>query len=206
MPKSKLIRKCSLNKKEKEKTMTENRPYKRRHFFVKKGYQFVFILKFCLIVIAGAVISTGLLFLFSQGTLTSSFQNSNLVIEKTGFAILPSVLYTNVITLILILLATIIAVLYISHKIAGPLFRFEKEIKEIGQGNLTKSIRLRNKDQITDIAEGLNSMTASLHGKVTAIQDDLEQVIERASKENASEKIIEELRHLDQSIHKHFTL
>ncbi|MCD6298210.1 MAG: methyl-accepting chemotaxis protein [Deltaproteobacteria bacterium] len=186
--------------------MTKNRSYKRRHFFVKKGYQFVFILKFCLIVIAGAVISTGLLFLFSQGTLTSSFRNSSLAIEKTGFAILPSVLYTNIITLILILLATITVVLFISHKIAGPMFRFEKELKEIGQGNLTKSIRLRNKDQITDMATDLNSMTASLHDKVTAIQNDVEQVIEFASKQNASEKIIEELRHLDQSIHKHFKL
>jgi len=86
------------------------------------------------------------------------------------------------------------------------MFRFEKELKEIGQGNLTKSIRLRNKDQITDMATDLNSMTASLHDKVTAIQNDVEQVIEFASKQNASEKIIEELRHLDQSIHKHFKL
>jgi methyl-accepting chemotaxis protein len=186
--------------------MTQTRPYKRRHFFVKKGYQFVFILKFCLIVIAGAVISTGLLFLFSQGTLTSSFRNSSLVIEKTGFAILPSVFYTNIITLILILLATITVVLFISHKIAGPLFRFEKEIKDIEQGDLTTTVRLRTRDQITDIAAGLNSMTASLHDKVIAIQNDLEQVIESASKQNASEKLIEELRHLDQSIHKHFKL
>jgi len=186
--------------------MPQNRPYKRRHFFVKKGYQFAFILKFCLIVIAGAVISTGLLFLFSQGTLTSSFQNSSLVIEKTGFAILPSVFYTNIITLVLILLATITVVLFVSHKIAGPLFRFEKELKEIGQGDLTKAIRLRNRDQITDIAEGLNSMTASLRDKVIAIQNDLGQVIELASEQGASEKIIEDLRRLDQSIHKHFKL
>ena len=186
--------------------MAQNRPYKRRHFFVKKGYQFVFILKFCLIVIAGALVSTGLLFLFSQGTLTSSFQNSSLVIENTGFAILPSVFYTNIITLVLILLATITVVLFISHKIAGPMFRFEKELKEIGQGDLTKMIRLRNKDQITEIATGLNSMTANLHDKVAAIQNELEQAIELASKENASEKVMEELRNLDQSIHKRFKL
>jgi len=86
------------------------------------------------------------------------------------------------------------------------MFRFEKEIKEIEQGDLTKTVRLRTKDQITDIAAGLNSMTASLHDKVIAIQNDLEQVIEFASKQNASEKIIEELKHLDQSIQKHFKL
>ena len=80
---------------------------RRRDYFVKKGFQFRFILKFCLLVFIGVVISTGLLFLFSQDTLTSSFQQSRLVIKNTGLAILPYVVYTNLITLGLITLATI---------------------------------------------------------------------------------------------------
>jgi len=46
--------------------MSENpRPHRRRQYFIKRDFQFRFILKFCLIVLAGVIISTGLLFLFS---------------------------------------------------------------------------------------------------------------------------------------------
>lgn len=174
--------------------------YKRRHYFIKKEFQFKFILKFCFIILAGAIISTGLLLFFSQGTLTSSFHQSRLVIENTFSAILPAVIYTNLITLGLISLASIVVTLFVSHKMAGPLFRFEKELKEIGEGDLTKSIKLRKKDQMTDIAESLDKMTVSLHGKVVDIQTDVEQLLESASIQNASQELIDELGRLKRKI------
>ena len=178
----------------------DKHPYRRRQYFVKKEFQFKFILKFCLIILIGAIISTGLLFLFSQGTLTSSFQQSRLVIKNTSLAILPAIIYTNLITLGLITLATIIVTVFISHKIAGPMFRFEKELKAIGEGDLTRKIRLREKDQITDMADGLNKMIAGLHDKVLVMQTDVEHLLESASKQNAPKLLIEELNHLHQKI------
>ena len=187
--------------------MSENRhPYRRRHYFIKKEFQFKFILKFCLIILVGVIFSTGLLFLFSQGTLTSSFQQSRLVIKNTASAILPAVIYTNLITLGLITLATIIVTIFISHKIAGPLFRFEKDLKEIGEGDLTKNIGLRKKDQITDMAVSLNKMIASLHDKVLDIQSDVKHLLESASKQNAPKLLIEELNHIHQKIGSSFKI
>lgn len=187
--------------------MSENKhPHRRKHYFVKKDFQFRFILKFCLIVLMGVIVSTGLLFLFSQGTLTSSFQQSRLTIKTTALAILPAAIYTNLITLGVITLATIVVTLFISHKIAGPIFRFEKELKEIGEGDLTKDIRLRKKDQITDMAVSLNKMIAGLHEKVLDIQKSVEQLIESATKQKAPEGLIEELTHLHQRIESNFKI
>jgi len=181
-------------------------PHRRRQYFVKRDFQFRFILKFCLIVLAGVIISTGLLFLFSQGTLTSSFHQSRLTIGSTALAILPAAIYTNLITLGLITLATIVVTLFISHRIAGPMFRFEKELKAIGEGDLTKDIRLRKKDQITDLVDSLNKMIASLHEKVFAIQSDVEHLLESASKQNAPEVLMEELNHLHEKIGNSFKI
>jgi len=178
--------------------------HKRTHYFIKKDFQFKFILKFCLLIFAGAFISTGLLFLFSHDTLTSSFQHSRLTIQNTAIAILPAVIYTNLITLGLICMAAIVVILFISHKIAGPIFRFEKEIKEIGQGDLTKKIRLRKKDQITELAESIDNMTASLHEKVLDIRTGLERLLKLASKQNAPQGLIEELGRLKQKIENNF--
>ena len=186
--------------------MLQERLHKRRQYFIKKDYQVKFILKFCIIVLVGAIISTGLLFLFSHGTLTSSFDNSRLVIRNTSFAILPAVILTNIITLVLITLSSIVVIMFISHKIAGPMFRFEKDLIAIGKGNLVKKITLRTKDQFTEIATSMNNMTMDLNNKVLSIETEVEQLIESAKKQNAPDILIEELNHLHQSIHKKFII
>ena len=184
----------------------QERTYKRKNYFIKRDFQSKFILKFCLIILIGTILSTGLLFLFSQGTLISSFQQSRLVIKNTSLAILPAVIYTNLITLGLITLATIVVTLFVSHKIAGPLFRFEKELKDIEKGDLTKSIKLRKKDQTTDLADSLNQMTASLHGKVLEIRTGVEHLIESVSKQNATQELVDQLNHLYQKIETNFKI
>jgi len=186
--------------------MARERQYRRRQYFIKKDYQFKFILRFCILVLAGGFISTGLLFLFSRGTLTSTFDQSRLVVKSTAFAILPSLLLTNVITLILIALATIGVVLFLSHKIAGPMFRFESDLKQIGKGDLTTTIRLREKDQITEMADSLNQMTQSLRGKVQALENEVEQVLESAMEQGAPDKVVHDLDHLLQDIGRHFII
>ncbi|MDL2121643.1 MAG: hypothetical protein LWX51_00875 [Deltaproteobacteria bacterium] len=186
--------------------MPQEQRHKRRQYFIKKDYQFKFILKFCIVVLVGAFISTGLLFLFSQGTLTSSFDNSRLVIRNTSFAILPAVILTNIITLVLITLSSIVVIMFISHKIAGPMFRFEKDLTDIGKGNLVKKISLREKDQFAEIATSMNNMTMELHNKVLSIESEVERLIESAKKQNAPDIFIEELNHLHQSIHKKFII
>ncbi|MBW1829313.1 MAG: methyl-accepting chemotaxis protein [Deltaproteobacteria bacterium] len=175
-------------------------PYTRSHYFIKKDFQTKFILKFCLLLLAGVIVSTGLLFIFSRDTLTSSFQDSKLVIENTAMAILPNVLYAGLITLALLAIATIIVTLFISHRIAGPMFRFEKELKEIGKGDLTKKVSLRKKDQAQELADCINDMTASLRGKVIPIRTGLEHILKSARKQNASNDLIEELEKLHQDI------
>jgi methyl-accepting chemotaxis protein len=178
----------------------EKHSYKRKSYFIKKDFQARFILKFCLLLLTGVVISAGLLFFFSQDTLTSSFQQSRLVIKNTSVAILPAILYTSLITLALLTVATIFVTLFISHKIAGPMFRFEKELKEIGQGDLTKKVVLRKKDQTADLARCINDMTAGLHEKIVDIRTEVERTLESARKKNTPQEIIEGLEHLHREI------
>ena len=179
---------------------------KRRQYFVQKQFQFKFILKFCIVVLIGIIISTGLLFLFSMNTLTSSFEQSRLVIKNTAFAIIPSVFLSNLIALALITLVTIIVTLIISNKLAGPLFRFQKELKEIGEGNLTQEIKLRKNDQITAIADSLNQMRAGLKNNILSIKEEVEQIIESTSGQDIPPELINQLNHLNQKIVNNFKI
>jgi len=185
--------------------MSQNKkPYKRKHYFIKKTFQAKFILKFCLIILLGAFLATVLLLILSQNTLTSSFHQSQLTIKNTATAILPSVILTNLITLGFISLAAIVIILFISHKIAGPMFRLENDIKEIGKGHLTKRIRLREKDQITELAKEINTMTESYHKKILDIKTSVENILELAPKQNAPQELIKGLNHLKQEINNNF--
>jgi len=195
-------------KTEKEVSMSQQgRPaFKRRQYYIKSDFQFKFIVKFCLLVLAGVIISTVVVFLFTHGTLTSSFQHGRLVVKNTSLAILPAVIYANIVTLGLISLASILITLFISHKIAGPLFRIEEDLKIIEGGDLTKKISFRNKDQLTALAVSINKTTTGLHEKVANIQTDVEHLLESASRQKASQELIDELGFLKQKIGTNFKI
>lgn len=187
--------------------MASVRPgHRRKQVLIKKDFQYKFILKFCLVILAGIIVSTGLLFFFSQGTLTTSFSDSRLVIKDTGFAILPGAIFTNLITLALITIAAIAVTLYVSHKVAGPMFRFEADLKVIGQGDLKMKVRLREKDQLMDFVSHLNSMTSSLHEKVVDIREGVEQLTEIASGQDTPQELIDGLKALNEKFESNFKL
>lgn len=165
--------------------MEQNKSYKRRQYLINKDFQIRFIFKFCLLLLSASVLSTVILMYLSEGTLTSTFNNSRLVISSTASAILPATLLTNIITICVVAIATILVTLFVSHKIAGPLFRFQKEVREIAKGNLSINICLRKKDQIKDIADELNAMCNSLGQKIKGIREEIFEISEMAK--NGSE-------------------
>ena len=77
--------------------MTEESRDRRKHYFIKKRFQIVFILKFCFLVLIGSFLSIGLIYAISRGTVTTSFENSRLVIKSTADFILPAVLMSSAI-------------------------------------------------------------------------------------------------------------
>ncbi len=186
--------------------MPEDAGYKRRNYFIKRGFQSRFILKFCLLLLCGIALSTGLIFLLSQGTLTSSFSDSRLVINRTSQAIMPTLLITNLITLGIITLAAIAVTLFVSHRIAGPMFRFEQDIKKIARGDLSVRINLRRKDQFSEMATAFNEMVSGLNEKITKIDREIDTAIESKSKDDGDTACERRLVGLKEIIFKEFKL
>jgi methyl-accepting chemotaxis protein len=144
--------------------------FKRRQLFISKGFQTRFILKFVLILVLSGAISIGLTLFNTQGTLTSSFVDSKLVIQNTSVAIMPSVVYTTLVTTFVVGLIVIMVTLLVSHKIAGPVYRFEKDITRIAEGDLKNRIRIRKGDQFQALASSLNQMIDALNTRVLSVR------------------------------------
>jgi len=66
-------------------------------------------------------------------------------------------------------------VLY-SHRIAGPLFRVERNMELIGGGDLTVNTRFRKTDQLFVLADELNSMVRSLNHTVRSATEALDRM------------------------------
>lgn len=56
--------------------------------------------------------------------------------------------------------------LFLSHFIAGPLYRFEKTFEEMRDGNLSGQVRLRGHDEFKESADILNQALSSLRSKL----------------------------------------
>ncbi len=142
--------------------------------------------------------------MFSENTLTSSFEQSRLVIKNTASAIFPDVFLSHSIAFILIALLTIAVTLLISHKLAGPLFRFQKELKEIGNGDLSNIVKMRKDDQVKAIADSLDQMRANLQKKILDIKLEVEQIIESTAGQEIPPDLVKRLDHLNQMIRNNF--
>ena len=180
--------------------------FKRRQFFINRKFQTGFILKFIGVLIFGAVLSVGVTMLTTRPTLTSSFEGSKLVIEKTSLAILPSVIFTSIITTLVVGIIVIVVTLLVSHKIAGPMFRFEKDLEDIAQGNLQKHIQTRKGDQFGNVALNLNSMVLGLNKKVSEVQRELDRIAVAAAEQNLPKAFRDDLEECRRDFDSQFKL
>lgn len=71
------------------------------------------------------------------------------------------------------------AAIYFSHRIAGPIYRLEKDILHmVAEADLTQQFRLRKNDELQELADALNSMVANLRAKLLADEQYQERIRE----------------------------
>ncbi len=58
------------------------------------------------------------------------------------------------------------ASIFLTHKIAGPLYRFQQSCRDVSSGNLSLRIKLRRFDEAQEIAKTFNEMTEKLDQSV----------------------------------------
>jgi nitrate/nitrite-specific signal transduction histidine kinase len=119
----------------------------------------------------------GAIVYFCSGkTLTTAFVKSHLRIMSTRDFILPILTYSFLITFAVISVLAIIVVLFISHKIAGPLYRMEKIFNGMSKGVFPslKTMQFREKDELKSLTEAMKNMIAYLKGKI-GLLDEIKQ-------------------------------
>jgi methyl-accepting chemotaxis protein len=91
--------------------------------------------------------------------------------------------------------------LYVSHRFAGPIYRFEKSAQIVSSGDLTHRVSLRTGDELLELQEEFNGMVASLQGLVQKDRNLAAHLAERLAASikkvpDGSSALLEELRSL----------
>jgi methyl-accepting chemotaxis protein len=143
--------------------------YKRRNYFVKKNFQGKLILGYFLFMVGGCLLFTAVLAAFSADTLTIVYQNHDLQMGQTPLMLMKKVLMAHWIFVIVGGGLLVIAATFITHRMAGPQFRFEKALDNMINGRLDDIIYLRKKDEGKDLAAKLNLFNKVLSAKIGII-------------------------------------
>lgn len=146
---------------------------RRRTYLIKTGLQLRYM---------GIIISTMLLVAFGVGwtiyhTSWSRIANTeDLTIDKLAgiFDAVNSILMKWIVVFILVIA---ILSIFVSHKIAGPVYRLEETARKIASGDLTYQIHLRHGDELQDLQEAFNQMSDSLRKMVAKDREVIDKLI-----------------------------
>lgn len=137
----------------------------RRKVFIKKDFQGRFILgAFALILLSG-LCSALLIYWMTGGDLQAQSQSAHASIVNAAQRLGISIFIGNLVATLVAGGLAVAAVLHASHKIAGPLYRFETLCREVGEGHLETVTHLRENDQLQDLALSFATMVAKLRDR-----------------------------------------
>ena len=148
---------------------------RRKKYFVKPGFQSRLTAIFILIVIIVANIVGALVYGFSVSQLEDRLvKESKLPLDSNqlGQALLPGVILAELISIFVVAFICI----FVTHTIAGPVYRMERVTHSIGEGDLTNFIKLRPKDELKDLADSMNEMTMGLRNKVILFKETTDKI------------------------------
>lgn len=140
----------------------------RRRYFIDKQLQTKYIVLTILLLLLYSLLFVVILFFPFIVRLSFDYP----VEEQTRAARMLLNLHVSVWPAIgsVILILSALSV-FVTHKMAGPMYRFRQVLGEVNGGNLDVSVRLRRKDDFHDLAEDMNKVITSLRDVAHTLHD-----------------------------------
>lgn len=150
----------------------------RRKFLVDKKVQYSY-----------ATLTAGALLAYTVFILAAIFLPhtldlfSDLPLEKQAASAEVILLVSSYIWPWIILFIAICAAgsIFITHKIAGPAFALNRTARMVARGDLSKRVKLKENDDLLELAESFNLMLEKIEGSFKGIGEERENLIKRVA-------------------------
>lgn len=152
--------------------------HKRRKFLIKRAFQIRLLLGYCFFVLSGGLLFILLMGFFSYESMTISYNSNDLQMVQTPFALLKQSITTDWPYLLTGSLILLVAAVRVTHRVAGPLYRFEQTLDKMLAGDLRHTITLRAKDEGKELATKLNTFNKDLEHSLEKVTSESRAVRE----------------------------
>jgi methyl-accepting chemotaxis protein len=154
----------------------------------KKGFHHFFSRRLALYLFFGLVLSNLTFFLLAGKPLGDSYSEAFRLLRNIDETLLTTILSITAYVLILIIPLIFFASVLMSHRVSGPVFRFERSAEALANGDLTVRVRLRDKDEMKDAAARMDGTIDKFRTKITGlkekslqIKEDIDLLLERSA-------------------------
>ncbi len=141
---------------------------------VKKYFQRWLLKRILGAVFISSLVAALILYFYARNEITSSFFDAHIKIRRVSDLLLPVIVAGSMVSLV----SGIVLSLFLPQKIAGPIFRIEQDLKPIQAGDLTKLIKLRDGDILSDLAAEVNKTTMETRNRVRKSKKAMNALIE----------------------------
>lgn len=145
--------------------------HKRSIVLINKRFQYNLILKFILVNILILTIFGGFLFMFLNSEIESNLYSAHVTYSNISQMLSPIILTLSILNIIISSALISLFVLFASHKIAGPLYRFDQGIREICKRNLNVFLSLRKGDELYEFSNSLIEMVDVLKSDISKTKE-----------------------------------
>lgn len=136
----------------------KEKKFQRRTVLVKRTLQLKYIaLIFVSVLVAALVVGGDIYYTMARIILNENPSLQPVLSQVNSMVLVKLTLYLGIILLIS---------LFISHRFAGPIYRFEKSAQAVASGDLTHRVHLRTGDELAELQDEFNTMVASLQALV----------------------------------------
>lgn len=135
--------------------------FNRRTIFIKKNLQIRYMMLMIMSVLCGLAIMTFEL----TATLNDLFDSYPVLVQPLYDEFIPvaaSFFYKIAIYLLFVVIISAI----LSHKMAGPVYRFEQTCKAIAKGDFSQRVHLRKGDQLMELQDEFNKMMDRIEAEI----------------------------------------
>jgi methyl-accepting chemotaxis protein len=132
--------------------------FQRRTVLIKRSLQIKYVgMVFLSVLIASLIVGADVYYSMARVVLAENPSLSQTILQFNTIIVVKIALYLGLMLLIS---------LYVSHRFAGPIYRFEKSAQQVATGDLTHRVALRTGDELLELQEEFNGMLANLQASV----------------------------------------
>ncbi len=154
--------------------------YKRRNYFIKKGFQTRFMIPFLLSSLLANIIAVTLFIIPARSRIDTLLFSMQLPNTDPGALLTPLALLAGVAAVAAVSLLLLWSSRKLYHTISDSLRQIRSDLQKMTAGDLSCRVTMRERDEFHDFAEEINAMTCELNGGIMRLKELAREVTEAA--------------------------